>query len=104
METYQQLKKIFERILSIQITDSNIDEDYFSISAISSLEFISLIVEIESVFEVNFDDEFLNMEKINTFTKLYNVIKGMINDEKNTGTDSKIQFWKCSLLFKTQNL
>ena len=92
METYQQLKQIFEKILSIQITDSNIDEDYFSVSAVSSLELISLIVEIETAFEVNFDDQFLNMEKINTFAKLYNVVKGMINDEKNTGTDSKIQF------------
>lgn len=90
MNLYQDLQQIFKKVLNVEITKTNVNEDYFSIYIISSLEFISLIVEIESTFSITLDDEFLNMERVNTFTKLYNIIKGILNNEKKIGADCKI--------------
>ena len=90
MKIYQDLQEIFEKVLNIRVTESNINEDFFSISTISSLEFILLIVEIETRFDITLDDEFLNMERVNTFEKIYNIIKGIHKDEKNLKTNCKI--------------
>ena len=81
MNLYQELQKIFKGVLNIDVSKENFEEDYFSTYAISSLDFISLIVEIESKFKIVLDDQFLNMERVNTFSKIYYIIKGMQKNE-----------------------
>lgn len=52
-------------------------------SELSSIAFVSALVEIEKEFSIIFPDYLLNYSLFEDFTKFIEIIRNMIDDEKN---------------------
>lgn len=70
-------------ILEIAQDDSyNIDETTNLTTDLNfnSIDFVKLIVKLEFVFDIEFDDEYLDFQKFNTYSWLYNYLLERIEE------------------------
>lgn len=70
-------------ILEIAQDDSyNIDEatNLTTDLNFNSIDFVKLIVKLEFVFDIEFDDEYLDFQKFNTYSWLYNYLLERIEE------------------------
>lgn len=74
------LKDIFER-QGIFVSE----EDYSETLAVDSLQFISLIVEIEEHYSIEIDDTYLTQTKLQSFNDFLNLIETILELNKNEG-------------------
>jgi Phosphopantetheine attachment site. len=58
-------------ILTIVESDKN---DVNTLQSLDSLSFIKLVVELEQIFEIEFDDEMLSVDNFQTIDELSNYI------------------------------
>ena len=58
--------------------------DNEDIEIIDSISFITIIVDIENEFNIEFPDEYLIIDNINNFEKLYNTVLLLIEDKFNS--------------------
>ena len=88
--------EIKEKIIGIMsglFSDSGIDTDILEYVdliddlGMDSINFVSLIIELEAAFDVQIPDEWLLMEKFRTFSQIYSAVDVLIN-EKGTGTSN----------------
>ena len=88
--------EIMERIIEIMsglFSDSGVDTDILEYVdliddlGMDSINFVSLIIELEAAFDVQIPDEWLLMEKFRTFSQICSAIDALIN-EKGTGTSN----------------
>ena len=86
--------EIKEKIIGIMsglFSDSGIDTDILEYVdliddlGMDSINFVSLIIELETTFDVQIPDEWLLMERFHTFSQIYSAVDLLIN-EKGTGT------------------
>ena len=85
-------EKIIE-IMSGLFSNSGVDTDILEYVdliddlGMDSINFVSLIIELEATFDVQIPDEWLLMEKFRTFSQIYSAVDALIN-EKGTGTSN----------------
>ena len=70
------------------LAEEQIETD-FSELEIDSITFISIIVSLESEYEIEIPDEYLLMTEMNSVNKMYHVIKEVI---ENPCTDKEVQY------------
>jgi Phosphopantetheine attachment site. len=70
---------------SIQENNENCD---LTLIGMDSMKFISIIVKLEEVFEIEFPDEYLVIEKMNTVYKIIDIVYSILTDE----TSNEISF------------
>lgn len=82
MEYKDLLKEIIVEICPIDISHSEIlDSSDLNIDFnFNSIEFIELIVELETRFGIEFEDEDMDIEKLVIYSSLSNLIERRIND------------------------
>ena len=86
-----EIKEKIMGIMSGLFSDSGVDTDILEYVdliddfGMDSINFVSLIIELEEAFEVQIPDEWLLMEKFRTFSQIYSAVDLLIN-EKGTGT------------------
>ena len=86
-----EIKEKIIGILTSLFSDSGVDTDILEYVdliddlGMDSINFVSLIIELEATFDVQFPDEWLLMEKFRTFSQIYSAVDALIN-EKGTGT------------------
>lgn len=59
-----------------------IDENYIEYFSVSSIEFITILLEIENTFKIEFDSDMILMEQLNTIEKIGNIIFRMENEHE----------------------
>lgn len=85
-------EKIIE-IISNLFSESGVDKDVLEYVdliddlGMDSVNFISLIIEIETSFEIQIPDEWLLMEKFQTYTLIYEAVDALLK-EKETGDNN----------------
>ena len=52
---------------------------------IDSISFITVIVDIEREFDIEFPDEYLVMDSISSFDKLYEIVSMLVDTKKFVG-------------------
>ena len=57
----------------ISLNEKNIN-DKMEDFEITSIQYISIVVDLESLFDINFDDEKLTMAEFNSFSDLYEYV------------------------------
>jgi len=73
--TEQKVKEIIlEQKGDVEI---EVDEDITKIGY-NSIEFIKLVISLEKEFDIEFDDEFLDYNKLNTIQKIAECIDNML--------------------------
>ena len=86
-----EIKEKIIGILTSLFSDSGVDTDILEYVdliddlGMDSINFVSLIIELEATFDVQIPDEWLLMEKFRTFSQIYSAVDALIN-EKGTGT------------------
>lgn len=76
MDFKEKLKRIIAEISSVEIEISEINDDTVLTNDLSfdSVQIISLIVEIESHFDIEIEDDDLDIEKLTVFKNLTDMI------------------------------
>ena len=88
-----EIKEKIIGFLTSLFSDSGVDTDIFEYVdliddlGMDSINFVSLIIELEATFDVQIPDEWLLMEKFRTFSQIYSAVYVLIN-EKGTGTSN----------------
>ena len=88
-----EIKEKIIGILTSLFSDSGVDTDILEYVdliddlGMDSINFVSLIIELEAAFDVQIPDEWLLMEKFKTFSQIYSAVDALIN-EKGTGTSN----------------
>lgn len=88
-----EIKEKIIGILTSLFSDSGVDTDILEYVdliddlGMDSINFVSLIIELEATFDVQIPDEWLLMEKFRTFSQIYSAVYVLIN-EKGTGTSN----------------
>lgn len=88
-----EIKEKIIKIMSGLFSDSGVDTDILEFVdliddlGMDSINFVSLIIELEATFDVQIPDEWLLMEKFKTFSQIYSAVDALIN-EKGTGTSN----------------
>lgn len=83
-------EKIIE-IMSGLFSDSGVDTDILEYVdliddlGMDSIAFITLIVEIETTFNISVPDELVLIENFKTFNSIYKLISSLILNKKETG-------------------
>ncbi len=79
----QKLKEILTRISTSTYTPEDIRDDTDLVMDLQydSVQWITLIVELEEKFEVEFEDELLLMESLQTYGQLKNTLSKMLQGE-----------------------
>lgn len=82
MEIKEKLKKIIVDIASIAVGISEINDNTILTKDLGfdSVQIISLIVEIESQFDIEIEDEDLDIEKLTVFKTLTDMIVNKIQE------------------------
>ena len=77
-----ELKRIIIRISGedLLLDDISCETILTSDLEFNSVKMISLIVEIESFFNIRFDDEDLDLGKISVYGSLYKMVEKMVNN------------------------
>lgn len=70
------LTSVNQHIKYVSLTEENMDEDLEKLG-MESLEFISMILDLEKTFSVEIPDEYLVLSEINTVRKIADVIVQM---------------------------
>lgn len=73
---------INENIENVNITHDQLDED-LSTHGMDSIKFISIVIALETAFEIEYPDDFLLITQSNTLNKLANIVSEVL-DKKNT--------------------
>ena len=70
-------KTIIAKLSAIDIAEDELKEDMFLIEDLlfDSLSFVHMVLMIEKAYEINFDDEYINIEKHNTVKDVADYIK-----------------------------
>lgn len=70
-------KSIIAKISALDIAESEINEEMSLIDDLSfdSLAFVHMVLTIETAYEIKFDDEYINMERLNTVKDVADYIK-----------------------------
>lgn len=64
---------INENIENVNITHDQLDED-LSIHGMDSIKFISIVIALETAFEIEYPDDFLLITQSNTINKLISIV------------------------------
>ena len=93
MNSEAEIKNKIIEILTKLFSESGIDLDVLEYVdlvddlGMDSINFISLIIEIETAFEIQIPDEWLQMEKFQTYTAIYSTVAELLS-EKETEKDN----------------
>lgn len=85
---HKQIKEKILDLLSGLFADSEIDRsvleyvDLVDDLGMDSINFISLIVELESTFQIKIPDEWMLVQKFQTYSLIENVVEALISAEK----------------------
>ena len=91
-----EIKEKIIKIMSELFLDSSVDRDILEYVdliddlGMDSINFVSLIIELEAIFDVQIPDEWLLMEKFRTFSQTYYAVNALIY-EGGTGTSNARQ-------------
>lgn len=84
MDLREKLETIICNAMDITSRKINDRERLIEDIGIDSIRIVKIIVGIENEFEFEFDDEYLNYEKIYTFGLLFDYVKFKMNKTENT--------------------
>ncbi|MDA2139016.1 acyl carrier protein [Bacillus cereus group sp. Bc002] len=73
MET---LKKVVED--SSKNDDDFLNSNYSDNGMLDSIAFVTLVVELEEIFDISIDDEYLQLKNLSTFNAITNMVKTLI--------------------------
>ncbi|EEL61307.1 hypothetical protein COD78_28230 [Bacillus cereus] len=73
MET---LKKVVED--SSKNDDDFLNSNYSDSGMLDSIAFVTLVVELEEIFDISIDDEYLQLKNLSTFNAITNMVKTLI--------------------------
>lgn len=81
----KKIKEIIIRNLNLQEIDDEIIEnmDLYLDAAMDSLTFISLIIEIENVFDIIIPDDLVIMDKFRNFQKICDIVEKITEEKMN---------------------
>jgi acyl carrier protein len=79
-ETENKIRMIIEKNCQLRVNIHDIDpnvnlEDY----GVNSLSFVKLIIDIESIFNINIEEEFFNTEKLGTIESIIDYVENKTN-------------------------
>ena len=86
-------EKIIE-IMSGLFSDSGVDTDILEYVdliddlGMDSINFVSLIIELEVTFDVQIPDEWLLMERFRTFSQIYSAVDALIKEKGPSAADA----------------
>ena len=84
-----EIKNRIITILSRLFAESGVDTDILEYVdlvddlGMDSINFISLIIELEAEFDVQIPDEWLLMEKFQTYTQIYTAVEALLKEKEN---------------------
>lgn len=82
------IKEKIVEILSVLFENSGVDKDVFQYAdlvddlGMDSISFISLIIELEATFDIQVPDEWLQIEKFQTYKEIYTEVEMLLNEKK----------------------
>lgn len=83
-----EINNIEEKVLETLYTldDSYEKEDYLHANysdsgMLDSIAFVSLVVELEDVFGISIDDEYLKLENLSTFQSIVEMVNNLIKEQ-----------------------
>lgn len=85
--TTEKIKKELINLVSTLFADNGFDVDMIEYAdliddlGMDSITFISLVVEIESLFDIQIPDEFLLMDNFNTVDDAVRIVAELINEK-----------------------
>lgn len=81
MNIHEKLKTIIAEIAkpNVDITKINNDTILTNDLGFDSIQIVSLIIEIETQFDIEIDDEDLDMEKLTIYKTLHDIVLTKIN-------------------------
>lgn len=68
------IKKIISILNNLNLKDIDIETDFIEENNIDSITFIEIIIYIEEEFDILIPDEYLLSEKLNTVSKIANLV------------------------------
>lgn len=76
MDIHEKLKAIISEVATRAVDDVKIIDETVLTSDLGfdSVQIISLIVELESQFNIEIDDDDLDIEKLTVYSSLYNMV------------------------------
>ena len=77
-EIREKLISIIGKVIGEDVSFLNENDD-FSELEIDSLKYIKILVEIESEYDCEFADDYLNHDSVNTITQLESIVLSMIS-------------------------
>lgn len=81
MET---LKKVVED--SYKNDDDFLNSNYSDSGMLDSIAFVTLVVELEEIFDISIDDEYLQLKNLSTFNSIVNMVKTLIKLKNDINT------------------
>lgn len=72
-------KRIFDYLISKGYEIKNMNDNFIVVNNVTSIEFVSLIVDVEAEYNICIPDEYLDYDSLNTAYKLSEVVKKQIN-------------------------
>lgn len=72
-EIKESLFDIFQNKLNLQITDDDFDKNFIDIG-LNSLLFIKLLINLELLFDIEFEEEFINISYVGNLNQLVEYI------------------------------
>lgn len=69
------IEKITNSLKNLNIDTNNTDTDFILENNLDSITFIHIILNIEEAFSILIPDEYLLMEKLNTVSKIANLVE-----------------------------
>ena len=89
-----EIKNRIITILSQLFAESGVDTDILEYVdlvddlGMDSINFISLIIELEAEFDVQIPDEWLLMEKFRTYTLIYDAVEYLLSEKEVSGNNA----------------
>lgn len=77
-EIAEGMKKALNENLQIDLSNVDMDQNLIDMG-LNSLQYVQMLVLFEGEFDIEFEEEYLNINTLNTFNK----IKAYIYDKKN---------------------
>ena len=89
-----EIKNRIITILSRLFAESGVDTDILEYVdlvddlGMDSINFISLIIELEAEFDIQMPDEWLLMEKFRTYTLIYDAVECLLSEKEASGNNA----------------
>ena len=84
-----EIKNRIITILSRLFAESGVDTDILEYVdlvddlGMDSINFISLIIELEAEFDIQIPDEWLQMDTFQTYTQIYTAVEALLKEKEN---------------------